>query len=157
MKRWWFSLLALGLMAALTMVVAIFARKSKETHPPIKTVVVSSSGQNLVTLFDGSPVDRKFSAKSIIAKNAELPRCGQHNQASLLQSIFGPGVVYANCLLCSCGGSGWMTWEDNCNFGYPCSGNYDNVRGDPGSPLGYLCLSTHCGLYSACGCDYDTC
>jgi hypothetical protein len=100
------------------MVISIFSTRSRETNQrPIRTVVISSPGQPLATLFEGSRIDPKCSAKTIIAKNAALPKCGEHKKASLLHSIFGPGLVYANYLLCSYGGSEWIAWEDNYNFG----------------------------------------
>jgi hypothetical protein len=81
----------LGLLVALFVAIAAFAVRSHPTQErTVKTVVVSSSGQTLATLFEGSLTDPKFSVKDIIAKGKALPRCGKKTEISFLQSTLTP-------------------------------------------------------------------
>ena len=61
------------LMTAVTSVV----RNHASAHDSIKSVAVSSSGQRLTTLFEGSPRDPRYSLKDLLAKRRALPpKCG---------------------------------------------------------------------------------
>jgi hypothetical protein len=150
-------IVGLGILTALSTATILRLQSHAMRHGSVKSVVVSSSGQILTTLFEGSRTDPKFSVRNILAKNSALPRCGQKTETPLLQSIFGPSVVYAICLLCECGGQGWMNFTDNCDTGGGCSGSYNNIRFVPDSPLGYMCLRSYCGSIPECGCEYTTC
>jgi hypothetical protein len=101
-------IVALCLIATLVVGTVALGTRSHATKRGLKTtvVVVSSSGERLTTLFDGSRVDPKYSIKNILAKRRALPKCGQKAAPSVLNSLFGPSVVYANCFNCSCGGEG---------------------------------------------------
>lgn len=141
----------------LTGAVTSVIRNQASVHDSIKSVIVSSSGQRLTTLFEGLPHDPRYSLKDILAARRALPKCGGKPDIPLLQRLFGTAVVYAGCPYVSCGGSGWLNFEDQCNTGGPCSGNYNNTTWDPTSDSGYFGPATHCGTSYACGCETYTC
>jgi hypothetical protein len=60
-------------------------------------------------------------------------------------------VVYAGFPYVECGGSGWIDFQDSCNTGGPCHGNYNSTTTDPFSSFGYTSFGTHCQTVSACG------
>jgi hypothetical protein len=170
--RFWgsFLVLALFVAGALTLM-----RDHTSAHASTKSVIVSSSGLKLATLFEGLPRDPRYSVEDILATRRALPRCGKKQstlqddeKASVLQSIlsrakgslqslFGNTVVYAQCFITQCGGTGWVSFTDSCNTGEDCSGDYNNVTTDANSDLGEHQVSTHCGGIPACGCESQTC
>lgn len=68
-----FLILASLLTGALTVI-----RHHASAHNSIKSVVVSSEGQKLTTLFEGLSPDPRYSVKDILATRRALPRCGKN-------------------------------------------------------------------------------
>ena len=146
--------LTLLLIGALTSTI----RNRASAHNSINSVIVSSSGQRLATLFEGSPRDPRFSSKTILAARRALPKCGQKaEKLEIVQRLFGSSVVYANCHPGYCGGDGWVDHYVNCDTGGGCSGIYDYATNDPESPLGTYPSVIHCGSLPECGCASPTC
>ena len=167
-----FLILASLLIGALTVI-----RHHAPAHNSIKSVVVSSSGQELTTLFEGLSPDPRYSVKDMLAIRRALPRCGKKpgrlqggqkssfvpqslliNTRDFLQRFFGNSEVYAaNCLITFCGGYGWRQTTNSCDTGGPCSGSYLDVTNDGQSPNGFFQDSSHCGDIPQCGCWNLTC
>ncbi len=165
-----FLTLASLLLGALTVI-----RHHASPHNSIKSVVVSASGQKLTTLFEGLSPDPRYSVKDILATRRALPRCGKKpgtlqsgekpgavqsllsNTRDSLQSFFGNSVVYANCLVTFCGGTGWVQIINSCDTGGRCSGVYEDVTNDGHSDTGFFQDSAHCGSIPQCGCFNLTC
>jgi hypothetical protein len=153
------TLLLIGALSAI--------RNHSSAHDSIKSVIVSSSGQRLTTVFEGSQRDPRYSSKAIHTIRRTLRACGKKQEqpsvlerlssSALVQHIFGSSVVYAGCLLSECGGDTWVTMNTTCNTGGGCSGTQHEVTTEPGSDLGEFQNTTHCGLYPACGCNSFTC
>jgi hypothetical protein len=151
----------LGLCFVLTLlligVVTSVIRSHASAQSSIKSVMFSSSGQRLKTLFEGEPRDPRYSLKDILATRRALPKCGGKQDISLLQRLFGSSVVYAGCPFGGCGGTGWANFTDFCNTGGPCSGSYNSTTPDPDSSFGSEYDHTYCGSSPACGCVSYAC
>jgi hypothetical protein len=167
-----FLILASLLIGALTVI-----RHYASAHNSINSVVVSSSGQRLSTLFDGLSPDPRYSVKDILAIRRALPQCGEKpgtvqggeksssvpqslliNTRDFLQRFFGNSEVYAaNCLITFCGGYGWVQIINSCDTGGPCSGTYWDVTNNGHSDNGFFQDSGHCGSKPQCGCENLTC
>jgi hypothetical protein len=159
------SFLALTFLLGATLTLVV--RNHALLHFSTKSVTVSSSGQKLTTLFDGSERDPRYSSKAIRAIRRTLPACGKKaekpgimerlSNSAVVQHIFGSSVVYAGCLRTECGGTNWVTNNTTCNTGMGCSGTQHYVTTDPSSDLGEFQDPTHCGSFAACGCNHFTC
>jgi hypothetical protein len=133
-------------------------RNRASAKDSIKSVTVSSSGQRLTTFFEGLPHDARYSLKALLAARRALPRCGRKpEEPGIVQSLFGSGVVYANCHFASCGGDGWVDHYISCDAGGGCSGIYDYADNDGLSPYGSYQSIFHCGSLPECGCESPTC
>jgi hypothetical protein len=148
----------LVLTSLLIAALALAVRNHSSTQASTKSIIVSSSGQRLATLFEGLPQDQRYSLKDILATRSALPKCGKKpDKPSLLQTLFGTAVVYAGCPIIECGGNGWINFTDFCNTGGSCSGSYNSTTQDPQSNNGYTAFRTYCGSSPACGCETYSC
>jgi hypothetical protein len=158
----------LVLTSLLTVVLTLAVRShGSSAYVSTKSLVVSSSGHKLTTLFDESDRDPRYSSKAIHAIRRTLRACGKKQEQpsvlerlssnTVVQHIFGSSVVYAGCLRSQCGGDGWITMNTTCNTGAGCSGTQHFVTTEPGSDLGEFQDTSHCGLSGACGCNNFTC
>lgn len=140
---------------------ALAIRNHAPTRNSVETTIVSSSGQRIATFFDGLPHSPKSSLKTLLAARSALPKCGKKQEkAGIYQRLFSSPVVHAGggiCLDTFCGGTGWVQFNDSCNTGGPCSGNYIRVTYDGQSSAGFAEFSEHCGTIAACGCFELTC
>lgn len=161
MKKAW-ALGFLGFCLASTVLLEVSVKSTTRKHASantlIRSVVVSSSGQRLTSLLQGSPRDPRYSAKAILASRQDLPKCDKKpEQPTMLQSFFGSSVVHATCFITDCGGTGWVDHIDTCNTGGGCSGTYHNATTEPDSDLGNFQDRTHCGSLPECGCELLVC
>ena len=140
----------LVLTSLLVGVLTLAIRNHAAAHDSIKSIIVSSSGQKLTTLFEGLPQLPGYSSKDILAARRALPKCG--GEPGILQRLFGSSIVYAGCPFLLCGGSGWINFDDQCDTGGPCSGEYNSTTTDPYSQQGYESNGQYCGTSFACGC-----
>lgn len=148
----------LVLTALLIGAVRSVTRNHASAHNSIKSSIVSSSGQRLTTLFEGSPRDPRYSSKNILAARRALPQCGRKaEKPDIVQRLFGSSVVYASCHASYCGGDGWVDHWISCDTGGGCSGIYDYADNDGLSPYGTYQSIFHCGSLPTCGCESPTC
>ena len=123
------------------------------------TVVDSSSGLRLASLFEGQPHDPRLALEHVQPR--PIP-CSKAESRAELPVLAGTTVhACGTCLPTDgCLGKNWMQGTAFCNTGGGCSGSYEFAQPDPfhASPeVGFMRDGTACGGCSECGCAEPTC
>jgi hypothetical protein len=154
------NLSKLGVLTAV--VLGVIAGAARLHHPQSqhseRVILVSQSGQQIPSLFDGLPRVPAYSLKQIDLENKNGRPSGPCKpggpaKQSALGRLFGTPVYASNCFPGLCGGTQWTLIRDNCDTGGLCSGLYNRAVWDPmGDPCqGFAPNSGHCGTDCACG------
>jgi hypothetical protein len=133
------------------------------THcvPPSRAriLVVSPSGERLISLFEGRPHDPLLALERVQARPTPCSKAESHTKLPVLA-----GTTVHACGTCQpidgCLGKNWLEESTSCNTGGGCSGSYELAEPDPlrGSPnVGWTRDGTACGGCSECGCAEPTC
>lgn len=128
------------------------------------SVILSSSGQRLSSLFQDLPHIPRFSLKEMHKADGRTYQCGirNKNDSAAFTSFFKSPVVYAQGFHCpdwngNCNGTDWQDSDNFCNTGGPCFGAYnDTVTGGP-ICNGFTYDGTFCGSIPECGCVNYAC
>lgn len=137
------------------------------TAPPpgVSQVFIGSSGQRLVTLFDGLPPNQLYSWGELVKHRRKVNyQCGSEDRSpwwKTLLKTFSIPTVNANCIEQNCAGSYWVWDWENCYYGgEQCYGTIEYPRWDPGSgsSCGGTCQNgANCGSIWWCGCHVKAC
>ncbi len=157
----------LGPIALTLSMVGWIEKNSRYQGPhPLSVAVMTPTGQNLSSLFDGLSPNPLYAPQEF-AKHRREPRCGRQDQKTLSDRVFGilsrvnlfkPVSVHAQCSTSNCSGEYRSYDYLNCGGAAECYGTVGLPGFDPAYPDQGECRNgSNCGSAWWCGCNIKTC